>query len=151
MFDTFCYNDEYMMDTLKQVSELNAKVFDAFILDDFYFNNCTCDTCRKEKEKYNQEHGIEDGSWQAYRSHRMYEASLEYVINPAKAINPNCKITIKYPNWMESYQETGYDPILQKEIFDEIYTGTETREPVYSAQHLQRYEPAQGQGAGGLS
>lgn len=139
MFDTFCYNDEYMMDTLKQVSELNAKVFDAFILDDFYFNNCTCDTCRKEKEKYNQEHGIEDGSWQAYRSHRMYEASLEYVINPAKAINPNCKITIKYPNWMESYQETGYDPILQKEIFDEIYTGTETRDPVNTDQHLPRY------------
>jgi len=46
---------------------------------------------------------------------------------------------IKYPNWYESYQETGYNPGKQKDIFDMIYTGTETRDPQYSAQHLQRY------------
>ena len=40
---------------------------------------------------------------------------------------------------MEAYQETGYDPILQKDIFDEIYTGTETRDPVNTDQHLPRY------------
>lgn len=139
MFNTFCYNDGFMLDTLQKVCELNAKVFDAFILDDFYFTNCTCDTCRKEKDLYNAAHGITDGSWQAYRTHRMYEVSEQYVIAPAKKINPNCKITIKFPNWMESYQETGYDPLSQKEIFDLIYTGTETRDPVNTDQHLPRY------------
>lgn len=139
LFNVLCYNDEEMMDLLQQVSELNAKVFDAFILDDFYFTNCTCEKCREGRDKYNAEHGITDGSWQEYRTHLMYEASKKYVIEPAKAINPNCKITIKYPNWMEAYQETGYDPILQKEIFDEIYTGTETRDPVNTDQHLPRY------------
>lgn len=139
MFNTFCYNDPYMLDTLKQVCEMNARVFDAFILDDFYFTNCTCATCRKERDLYNEKHGITDGSWQAYRSQRMYEVSQDYVIAPAKKINPDCKITIKYPNWMESYQETGYDPVLQKEIFDLIYTGTETRDPVNTDQHLPRY------------
>ena len=139
MFNTFCYNDDFMLDTLKQVCELNAKVFDAFILDDFYFTNCTCEACRKERDLYNAAHGITDGSWQAYRTHRMYEVSEQYVIAPAKKINPNCKITIKYPNWMESYQETGYDPLSQKEIFDLIYTGTETRDPVNTDQHLPRY------------
>ncbi len=139
MFNTFCYNDDLMLDTLKQVCELNAKVFDAFILDDFYFTNCTCDSCRKARDAYNEAHGITDGSWQAYRTHRMYEVSEAFVIKPAKAINPDCKITIKYPNWMESYQETGYDPLTQKEIFDLIYTGTETRDPVNTDQHLPRY------------
>ncbi len=139
LFNVLCYNDEEMMNLLQQVSELNSKVFDAFILDDFYFTNCTCEKCRAGRDKYNAEHGITDGSWQEYRSHLMYEASKKYVIEPAKAINPNCKITIKYPNWMEAYQETGYDPILQKEIFDEIYTGTETRDPVNTDQHLPRY------------
>lgn len=139
LFNVLCYNDETMMSLLQQVSELNAKVFDAFILDDFYFTNCTCEKCREGRDKYNAEHGITDGSWQGYRTHLMYEASKKYVIEPAKAINPNCKITIKYPNWMEAYQETGYDPILQKEIFDEIYTGTETRDPVNTDQHLPRY------------
>ena len=139
MFNTFCYNDDYMLTTLQQVCELNAKVFDAFILDDFYFTNCTCDTCRRERDLYNATHGITDGSWQAYRTHRMYEVSEQYVIAPAKKINPDCKITIKFPNWMESYQETGYDPLSQKEIFDLIYTGTETRDPVNTDQHLPRY------------
>ena len=31
--------------------------------------------------------GITDGSWQAYRTHLMYEASKKYVIGPAKAVN----------------------------------------------------------------
>lgn len=139
MFNTLCYNDADMMNTLQQVCELNAKVFDAFIIDDFYFTNCTCEACRKGRDEYNEAHGVTDGSWQAYRTHLMYEASLKYVIEPAKAVNPDCKITIKYPNWMESYQETGYDPASQKEIFDYIYTGTETRDPVNTDQHLPRY------------
>lgn len=139
MFNTFCYNDADMMGTLQKVCELNAKVFDAFILDDFYFTNCTCEACRKGRDEYNAANGITDGSWQAYRTHLMYEASKKYVIAPTKAINPNCKITIKYPNWMEAYQETGYDPGSQKDIFDYIYTGTETRDPVNTDQHLPRY------------
>lgn len=40
---------------------------------------------------------------------------------------------------MEAYQETGYDPGSQKDIFDYIYTGTETRDPVNTDQHLPRY------------
>ena len=139
MFNTLCYNDSHMMQTLQQVCELNAKVFDAFIIDDFYFTNCTCAACREGHDEYNKAHGITDGSWQAYRTHLMYEASEKYVIGPAKAVNPDCRITIKYPNWMESYQETGYDPASQKDIFDYIYTGTETRDPVNTDQHLPRY------------
>ena len=139
MFNVLCYNDEIMMNTLKSVCEMNARVFDAFIIDDFFFTNCTCEKCRQGRDAYNAERGITDGSWQAYRTHLLYEASEKYVIAPAKAVNPDCKITIKYPNWAEAYQETGYDPASQKKIFDYIYTGTETRDPVNTDQHLPRY------------
>ncbi|MCR5734869.1 MAG: hypothetical protein K6G22_09720 [Lachnospiraceae bacterium] len=139
LFDTFCYNDSSMLDELTKVSGFLGEVFDAFIIDDFYFTGCTCEKCRTQKDKYNKEHGITDGSWQAYRVHRQYEISKDYIIGPAKAKNPDIKITIKYPNWMESYQETGYDPLTQKDIFDYIYTGTETRDPVNTDQHLPRY------------
>ena len=139
LFNTFCYNDEKMLNTLKKASALNGRVFDSFIIDDFYFTNCTCDKCRAGRDKYNQEHGITDGSWQGYRTALMYEISEKYMIAPAKAENPNVKITIKYPNWMESYQETGYDPLSQRNIFDSIYTGTETRDPRHQDQHLPRY------------
>ncbi|MBQ8195553.1 MAG: hypothetical protein IJZ47_09315 [Oscillospiraceae bacterium] len=139
IFNVMCYNDDVMMDTLKRVCEMNARVFDGFIIDDFFFSNCTCEKCRNGRDEFNAAHGITDGSWQAYRCDLLYKASQKYVIAPAKAVNPDCKITIKYPNWMESYQETGYDPASQKEIFDYIYTGTETRDPINHDQHLPRY------------
>ncbi len=139
LFDTFCYNDPKMTGKLKEVCAFLGENFNEFIIDDFFFTNCTCDTCRRERDRYNSEHGITDGSWQAYRLDLMQRVSQEYVIAPAKASNPNVKITIKYPNWAESYQETGYNPAQQRTIFDRVYTGTETRDYVTTDQHLPRY------------
>jgi hypothetical protein len=138
LFDTFCYNDEKMLKKLTEVSEFIGKHFDEFIIDDFFFTNCTCDACRKGRDAFNAEHGIKAG-WQEYRLALLEKVSRENIIGPAKAVNPNCKITIKYPNWAESYQETGYNPAVQRKIFDRIYTGTETRDPVTTDQHLPRY------------
>ncbi|MBE5808403.1 MAG: permease, partial [Clostridiales bacterium] len=139
LFDTFCYNDPAMRACLREVSAFTARHFDEFIIDDFFFTNCMCPDCVREKEAYNAAHGIADGSWAAYRLDLMRRVSQEDMIAPAKAANPNCRITIKYPNWAESYQETGYDPADQRKMFDDIYTGTETRDPVTHDQHLPRY------------
>ncbi len=139
LFDTFCYNDEKMLALLRKVSETTGRLFDEFIIDDFFFTNCTCEACRAGRDAYNAEHGITDGSWQAYRLALMEKVSREDIIGPAKKANPACRITIKYPNWAESYQETGYNPAAQREMFDMIYTGTEARDTVTSDQHLPRY------------
>ena len=69
----------------------------------------------------------------------MREVSENLVIGPAKRINPEVKITIKYPNWRESWHETGYIPEIQRKLFDFIYTGTETRNTAHTDQHLPRY------------
>jgi hypothetical protein len=69
----------------------------------------------------------------------MREVSENLVIKPARAVNPKINIIIKYPNWRESFQETGYNPAIQKDMFDMIYTGTETRHPVETEQHLPHY------------
>ena len=139
MFETFCYNDPGMRRRLREASAITAKHFDAFIIDDFFFTDCTCPDCVREKEAYNAAHGIADGSWEAYRLDLMRRVSEEDMIGPAKQVNPACRITIKYPNWAESYQETGYNPAEQMHLFDRIYTGTETRDPVTTDQHLPRY------------
>ena len=139
MFNTFCYNDADMLARLRTVSAFLGKHFNEFIIDDFYFTNCTCEACRAGRDAYNAAHGISDGSWQAYRLDLMQRVSREYMIAPAKAVNPDCAITIKYPNWAESYQETGYNPAQQRTVFDNLYTGTETRDPVTTDQHLPRY------------
>lgn len=139
LFDTFCYNDPKMTARLKEVCTFLGEHFNEFIIDDFFFTNCTCDACRRGRDRFNSEHGITDGSWQAYRLDLMQRVSEEFVIAPARAANPDVKITIKYPNWAESYQETGYNPAQQRKVFDQVYTGTETRDYVTTDQHLPRY------------
>ncbi len=139
MFNTLCYNDEGMLSTLREVSAFLGSRVDEFIIDDFYFTNCTCEKCRAGRDAFNAAHGIADGSWEGYRLDLMQRVSAEHMIAPAKAVNPKCAITIKYPNWAESYQETGYNPAGQRTLFDNLYTGTETRDPVTTDQHLPRY------------
>lgn len=129
-YDTFCYTDPaHRAEYLRIVREL-ASVFDEIILDDFFFTACRCEMCIEAKG---------DKSWKDYRLGLMEEFSHE-IVDLAKSVNPGLNFIIKYPNWYESYQETGYNPGKQKDIFDMIYTGTETRNACYSAQHLQRYE-----------
>ena len=70
----------------------------------------------------------------------MDDASRDLVVGAAKAVNPKVKFVIKFPNWYEHFQANGYDLDREPRIFDGIYTGTETRDPVFNDQHLQQYE-----------
>jgi hypothetical protein len=48
-------------------------------------------------------------------------------------------VIIKYPNWYDHFPALGFDLARGPKLFDGIYTGTETRDAVRSAQHLQPY------------
>lgn len=130
IFHTFCYSKDSLKKRLQEIVEYTASLFDEIILDDFYFTSCSCEDCIKSKG---------DKSWQEYRLNLMTEVSQKYVVDPAKRVNPKVNMIIKYPNWIESYHENGYNPETQKDIFDEIYVGTETRDPKYTQQDLPRY------------
>jgi len=129
MFDTFCYTDpRHRREYLRIVHEA-AEVFDEIILDDFFFTSCRCEMCIEAKGKR---------SWKDFRQEQMKDFSRE-ITAEARRVNPRMNFIIKYPNWYESHHAAGYNPGIQKDIFDMIYTGTETREPYYASQHLQRY------------
>ncbi len=130
-FETFCFSNPDHRKKAKEIAELTAKYFDEFILDDFFFTSCKCDLCIEAKG---------DMSWTAYRLKLMTDAARELIIDPAKAVNPDVKIVIKYPNWYEHFQGLGFNLEAEPGMFDGIYTGTETRDAVYSDQHLQPYE-----------
>jgi len=130
-FETFCYSNPEQRKKVKEIAEFTAKHFNEIILDDFFFTNCKCDLCIKAKGNL---------SWTQYRLNLMKEAARELVIKPAKAVNPKVKIVIKFPNWYEHFQGLGFNLEAEPELFDGIYTGTETRDPVRSGQHLQQYE-----------
>ena len=49
-------------------------------------------------------------------------------MGPAKQINPNARLIIKYPQWYDSFHERGYDVSSETTAFDRIWVGTETRD-----------------------
>ena len=130
-FQTFCYSNPEHRQKVKQIVEYTAGLFDVVILDDFFFTNCKCQMCIQAKG---------DKSWTRYRLDLLEEASRELILKPAKAVNPNVKVIIKYPNWYEHFQGLGFNLRAQPALFDGLYTGTETRDPVRSQQHLQQYQ-----------
>ncbi len=130
-FVSFSYTDPRHREYVKHVAELTARHFDEIILDDFFFNNTktNLDIAAKGSE-----------SWTDFRLKLMDEVSRNLVVGPARAVNPKVRIIIKFPNWYEHFQANGYDLDQEPKIFDGIYTGTETRDPVNNDQHLQQYE-----------
>jgi hypothetical protein len=130
-FGTFDYENPQDREECRKAVEQAARHFDEVILDDFFFYTSKSDADIAAKGKR---------SWTQYRLDTMREAARKLVIEPARAVNPRVKIVIKYPNWYEHFQGTGYDLDQQPKLFDFIYTGTETRDPYITDQLLQQYE-----------
>lgn len=129
-FNPFCYTNPDTIKLLTEVVEFTASLFDEIMLDDFYFTNCRCDSCIKEKK---------DRTWAEFRIELKKNISKKVVVESARKVNPKVKMIIKYPNWYEHYQDSGYNLEDESQIFDAIYTGTETRNPSYTQQHLPKY------------
>jgi hypothetical protein len=133
-FESFCYTDPKDREYVKNVSELTARHFDEIILDDFFFVNSKRDSDIAAK-------GTK--SWTQFRLELLDDAARTLVISPIKKINPKAKVIIKFPNWYEHFPGLGFDLDKEPKLFDGIYTGTETRDPVTTDQHLQQYESYQ--------
>ena len=128
-FETFCYSNPEHRKMVQKIAEHTAKHFDEFILDDFFFTSCKSDIEIKAK-------GMQ--SWTDYRLKLMTEAGRDLVLKPAKKVNPQIKVIIKYPNWYDHFQGLGVNLEEGPQLFDGIWTGTETRDPAGN-QHLQNY------------
>ncbi len=129
-FQTFCYSNPEIRNKAQEIIEYTAGFFDEIILDDFFFTSCKCEHCVTGKG---------NRSWTDYRLELMTAAAKDLIIGPAKKINPDVKVIIKYPNWYDHFHGLGFDLETGPEIFDGIYTGTETRDAIMSNQHLQPY------------
>jgi hypothetical protein len=133
-FRSFCYTNPADRAFVKGTAELAARHFDEYILDDFFFvtTKFASDIAAKG-----------DRSWTDFRLALMDEAGANLVVKAAKDVNPRIKVIIKFPNWYEDFPGLGFDLDKEPRIFDGIYTGTETRDPVATSQHLQQYESYQ--------
>src|SRR4051812_14873790 len=130
-FGTFDYENPADRAECERAVRLIARHFDQIILDDFFFYNTKSDADIAAKGTR---------SWTQYRIERMRQIARDFVLAPAKAANPRVQVIIKYPNWYEHFQGLGFDLDREAQMFDAIYTGTETRDPEVTDQLLQQYE-----------
>ncbi len=128
-FETFCYSNPEHREKVKEIAAYTARFFDEIILDDFFFTSCKCDLCIRAKQ---------ERSWTEFRLELMKDAATDLVINPAKSVNPEVEVVIKFPNWYEHFQGLGFNLEDEPALFDGLYTGTETRNRDGN-QHLQQY------------
>ena len=99
-FETYSYARPDERKVVREVAEYTAKLFDDFILDDFFFIDL----------KNDDEIGAKGSkSWTDYRLRLMADAGRELVVNPAKAVNPKVKVIVKYPNWYDHFQGLGFN------------------------------------------
>ncbi len=115
-----CYTNKGTQDELKRIFEYTASIFDEIMIDDFLFTDCQCDECKAARGGQ---------SWADYRCDLMVRLSRELILGAARAVNPNAKIIIKYPQWYEDFHNRGYEVVHESADYDRIWVGTETRDP----------------------
>jgi len=103
---------------LRQVMLDAAPIFDTFIVDDFL---CTGDTSLESKSAKGAQ------SWSAYRRNLLTDLASSVFIEPAKSVNPDIHMIIKYPQWYDRFHMFGYDVESGPKLFDEVWVGTESR------------------------
>ena len=121
----FNWQNPKTQNDLKEVIEMSAEVFDEFIVDDFF---CTADTSAESKSAKG------DKSWSLYRRDMLTRLASDIIIDPAKKVNPNITMIIKYPQWYDRFHLFGYELAREPQLFDKVWVGTESR-----GQYTQRY------------
>lgn len=103
---------------LERIIRASAPVFDTFIIDDFF---CTGDVSAES------ERARGDRSWGQYRRELLTELAQALFIGPAKEVNSDITMIVKFPQWYDRFQLFGYDTATFPRLFDRVWVGTETR------------------------
>jgi hypothetical protein len=115
-----CYTNKKTQEELQQIVRRTARIFDEIIVDDFLCTQCQCAECRAA-------HG--ERSWGEYYRDLLVQVAQDCIIAPSKAENPRVKLIIKYPQWYDRFHAFGYDVRQHPALFDEVWVGTEIRDP----------------------
>jgi len=114
-----CYTSEETRKELIRIFEYTASMFDLIMIDDFLFTHCECEECLE---------ACGDKSMSQYRCDLMNMISKEYILKPARGVNPNVGIINKFPLWYDDFYRRGYEVLGETESYDYIWVGTETRD-----------------------
>jgi hypothetical protein len=99
----------------------NSPVFDELIVDDFF---CTGDTSPASKQSRGNR------AWSEYRRDLLVSLIDPLMLRPAREQRSDVRLIIKFPQWYDRFQLFGYDPARMSIPFDQVWVGTEVRNPL---------------------
>jgi hypothetical protein len=111
----------------------DAPVFPELIVDDMY---CTGDTSPEAARARGAR------SWGEYRRDLLVSLIDPLMVDPTRAAHRQTRLILKFPQWYDLFQLYGYDPLRMPEHFDQIWVGTEVRDP--ETQRMGFVPPTQG-------
>jgi hypothetical protein len=98
----------------------NAAIFDTLIVDDFY---CTSDFSPGS----DRARGLR--SWGEYRRDLLVSLIDPMIVQPSRLAKPSVRLILKFPQWYDRFEQFGYDPPRMASRFDQVWVGTEVRDP----------------------
>jgi hypothetical protein len=98
----------------------NALIFPELVVDDFF---CTGDTSPEAEQAKGKR------SWGKYRRDLLVSLVNPLMVNPARAAHRQTRLILKFPQWYDRFHLYGYDPLRMPEHFDQVWVGTEVRDP----------------------
>jgi hypothetical protein len=98
----------------------NAPLFGELIMDDFF---CTADTSPASARARGER------TWAAYRRDLLVSLIKPSLAEPARAVRPAVRLIVKFPQWYDRFHLFGYDPPRMAAQFDQVWVGTEVRNP----------------------
>jgi hypothetical protein len=111
----------------------NAPVFGELIVDDFF---CTGDVSAESEQ------ALGGRSWSEYRRDLLVSLIDPLMVEPTRAANPATRLILKFPQWYDRFHLFGYDPPRMARPFDEVWVGTEVRNP--QTRRMGYVQPTQG-------
>ena len=128
-----CFTDIPTQRRVQEIFAYTASFFDTVLIDDFWFTDCTCESCNRAMAARTVTVGtkvypVEKADWSHYRRELMCRLAEENVIKACKAVNPNVRVIVKFPCWYDNYPQRGYDVPRMSKLFDGTWVGTETRD-----------------------
>ena len=128
-----CFTGAATQDRLGEIFAFAAELFDEIMIDDFLFTDCQCADCDRARQTGTVRIGettypTPGDTWADYRCELMVGLARDRVLAPARRVNPNVKLIVKFPEWYERLHEKGYDVVRETADFDRIWVGTETRD-----------------------
>lgn len=111
-----CLSYEQTQKELEEMLRFAAGLFNTILIDEYIWSHCECDRCKAAKG---------GRTWIEFRCDQLRQVCRDFVLAPARKVNPGVRLIYKFPAMYEELAHQGQDIDFALQDFDAIWVGTE--------------------------